>query len=120
MNLVTLYIMQAGSRDEEISITRVGDTHDMYKVTYVPRDGATQSYSFKLSRSKVSDYIYDTLDLLSIDMYPYDSLQVMTARGPPVVVPIMDLECEEIRTLIAHSVLAALDGTVRSAKRSSE
>jgi hypothetical protein len=119
MNLVNLYVMQAGSPDEDINIARVPDTHDMYRITYRPREGKTKSYEFQLHRSKVMDYIYDMLELLSMDMYPYDSIQVETKMSPAVVIPMMDLEDDSTRSLIGRTVMAALDANIAIAKRNS-
>jgi hypothetical protein len=116
MILANLYVMQAGQRDEAISIARVPDTHDMYRITYRPRDGKTKAYEFQLHRSKVTDYIYDMLELLSMDMYPYDSIQVETSHMPSIVIPIMDLTDGCARSLIGRTVMAALDA---NAKRNS-
>jgi hypothetical protein len=113
MILVEIFVMQAGSKDERIGIARVPDTHDMYRITYVPRDGRTKSYTFQLHRERVTGYIYDMLDLLRYDMYPYDSIQVMTKHMPPVVVSIMDLEDDSARSLIGRTVLAGLDVNVK-------
>lgn len=112
MILVQLYVMQAGNRDETIEICRVPDTNEMYRILYTPRDGKKAVYSFQLHRDKVSDYIYDMLDLLRYDMYPYDGIQVTTKHMPPVVVSLMDLEDVSARSLIARTVLAGLDANV--------
>ena len=120
MNLVDIYVMQSGNRDETISFASVADTNDMFRVTYKPRDGKTKAYEFQLHRSKVSDYLYDMLELLVNDMYPYDSVQVMTKHMPPVVVSMMDLEDDCTRSLIARTALAGLDCKVRVAKRNSQ
>ena len=119
MIVAEIFVMQAGDRDERIEIARVRDTHDMYRITYRPRDGKTKAYSFQLHRSKVADYVYDMLDLLRYDMYPYDSVQVMTKHMPPVVVSTMDLEEGEARSLIGRTVLSALDANIAIVKRNS-
>ena len=113
MNLVELFVMQSGYRDETIVISRVPDTNEMYRVLYTPRDGKKASYQFTLHRSKVSDYLYDMLDLLRYDMYPYDGIQVMTKHMPPVVLSMMDLEDDCARSLIGRTVLAGLDAHVK-------
>ena len=113
MILVELYVMQSGKRDEKIVISRVPDTHDMYRIVYKPREGKVSTYQFQLHRSKVADYIYDMLDLLRYDMYPYDGIQVMTKHMPPVVLSMMDLEDDSARSLIGRTVLAGLDANVK-------
>lgn len=113
MILVELFVMQAGSRDERIQISRVPDTHEMYRIVYIPRDGKRAVYEFQLHRGKVTDYVYDMLDLLRYDMYPYDNLQVMTKHMPPVVLSMMDLEDDSARSLIGRTVLAGLDANVK-------
>jgi hypothetical protein len=112
MILVQLFVMQADNRDERIEISRVPDTNEMYRIFYTPRDGKKAVYTFQLHRDKVTDYIYDMLDLLRYDMYPYDSVQVMTKHMPPVVVSMMDLEDDSARSLIGRTVLAGLDANV--------
>lgn len=111
--LVELFVMQAGYRDEKIVISRVPDTNEMYHIAYTPRDGKKAAYQFQLHRGKVSDYIYDMLDLLRYDMYPYDGIQVMTKHMPPVVLSMMDLEDDSARSLIGRTVLAGLDANVK-------
>ena len=113
MILVELFVMQAGYRDERIAISRVPDTNEMYHIAYTPRDGKKATYAFQLHRSKVTDYIYDMLDLLRYDTLPYDSIQVMTNHMPSVVVSMMDLEDDSARSLIGRTVLAALDANVK-------
>ena len=112
MSLVNLYVMQAGKRDEQISFARVPNTHDLYRVTYSPRERDISPYEFQLHRTRVADYIYDLLDLLHCDMYPYDSIQVTTKHMPPVVVSTMDLEEDSTRCLLGRTVLAGLDANV--------
>lgn len=112
MILVELYVMQSGNRDEKIAVSRIPDANDMYRVTYRPRDLKKSVYTFSLHRSKVADYIYDLLDLLRYDMYPYDSVQVMTKHMPPVVLSMMDLEDDSARSLVGRTVLAGLDTNV--------
>lgn len=113
MQLVELYVMQGGYRDEKIAIFRIPNTPDVYRIVYKPRDGKTAGYQFQLPRNKVTDYIYDMLDLLRYDMYPYESIQVMTKHMPPVVVSMMDLEEAHVRNLIERTVLGGLDVNVK-------
>jgi hypothetical protein len=117
MNLVQIFVMQAGNKDETISISRVQDTLDLYRIVYRPRDGKASAYRFHLHRSKIVDYIYDMLDLLRHDVYPYDSVQVMTSHMPTVVVSIMDLEDDSARSLVGRTVLGALDVGVKRTLR---
>lgn len=112
MILVELFVMQAGNRDESIRISRVPGTNEVYSIHYTPREGKKSSYTFQFHRSKVTDYIYDMLDLLRYDVYPYDSIQVMTKHMPPVVVSVMDLEDDSARSLIGRTILAGLDANV--------
>lgn len=113
MILATLYVMQAGERDEEIDFATVPDCPDSIRITYTPREGKVKGYTFTLSRAKVSDYLYDLLDLLRYDMYPFDSVQVTTKHMPPVVVSMMDLEDDSARSLVARTLLAGIDANVK-------
>lgn len=118
MNLVTLFILQDGQRDETIRIAKVANADEMFRVTYTPREGRATRYQFQLHRSQVSDYIYDVLRLLQTDMYPYDSIQVMTAHMPSVAVSVLDLGDDSVRSLVERAVLGGLDANI--VKRNSD
>lgn len=113
MILASLYVMQGGDRDEEIDFSRIPGCPDMVRVSYTPRDDKGKTYGFVLSRSKVEEYLYDLLDLLRYDVYPYDNVQVMTKHMPSVVVSMVDLEDDSARSLVARTVLSAIDANVK-------
>ena len=105
MHTATIHLTRpnkSSAQDDKIVISRIPKCPEMYRVTYITPEFASNR-QFISSYSSVLQYVEDILLSLQYDTDPYDQVQTYTAIHPCVLYNVADMsDCCVRRTIVSQ------------------
>ena len=117
MNKCTIRLLRKNNeKDDVIQIYDDADFEEMYRINFRAND-LKKTSEFYLDHGRTMSYISVILKSLSLDVDPFEQVQVETAMHPAVLYHISDLDDREVRHLIEDIVDTALRRPIEAIKR---
>ena len=107
----TIYIQRETGDESNDDILQIYDsnhpTGDIYRLVYTTPE-LKKSRQFYMARRLVTDFVNDLLKSLSLDVEPFERIQITTCIQPSVVFPVSDLDRTDVRHMIEDIVTTAM------------
>lgn len=114
----TLYIQRKIGDESQDDILRIYDSNypsgDIYRLVYSTPE-LLKDRQFYMARSLVCNFVNDLLRSLSLDVEPFERVQVTTCIQPSVVFHTSDLDRRDNRHMIEDIITTAMRTDVFSA-----
>jgi hypothetical protein len=108
----TLRFLRPGEHedsDDVITASTSKASPDLFHISYRPGDtDARVSYQATMSRSTLMDYVQDILESMTLDVDPFDRIQLLTDIHPTVMYSASDMDNRSTRNLLRDMIYSSL------------